>query len=86
MHEHLGSIILRDEVATDDGLPKQICLACKTQLEALERAEEDGVAFTEMAKSYRALVVSSRPIKHTKVLYVRLSKSAGEYASALILV
>ena len=60
--------ILRVEVATDDGLPKQICRACKTRLEALERAEEDRAAFTDMAKkSYRALVASSRPIKRTKV-------------------
>ena len=60
--------ILRVEVATDDGLPKQTCRACKTRLEALERAEEDRAAFTKMAKkSYRALVASSRPIKRTKV-------------------
>lgn len=63
--------ILGIEVAIADGLPKQICRACKTRLEAFERAEEDRAAFTEMAnksyKSYRALVASSRPVKRTKV-------------------
>ena len=41
--------ILGIEVATADRLPKQICRACKTRLEALERAEEDRAVFTEMA-------------------------------------
>ena len=63
--------ILGIEVATADGLPKQICRACKTRLEALERAEEDRAVFTEMTnksyKSYRALVASTRLIKCTKV-------------------
>ena len=63
--------ILGIEVAIADGLSKQICRACKTRLEAFERAEEDWAAFTEMAnksyKSYRTLVPSSRPVKRTKV-------------------